>query len=76
VLKLPRRTKRLIERLHFHAIPNWRKRQSARTALQDVLINQPIDSASKTPKVVLPPLQEVLTAQPAVLIGLIAHLIG
>jgi hypothetical protein len=54
----------------------WRKRQSARPALQDVLINQPIESASKTAKVVLPPLQEVLTAQPAVLIGLIAHLVG
>ena len=54
----------------------WRKGSSARTALQDVLISQPIGSAGKTAKLVVPPLQELLTAQPAVLIGLIAHIVG
>jgi hypothetical protein len=54
----------------------WRKGQSAGTALQDLLITQPIGSAGKTAKLVAPPLQELLTAQPAVLIGLIAHIVG
>jgi hypothetical protein len=54
----------------------WRKGQSAGTALQDVIISQPIGTTSKTAKIVLPPLQEVITAQPAVLIGLIAHIAG
>jgi hypothetical protein len=54
----------------------WRTGQSARTALQDVIITQPIGSASKTFKIVLPPLQEVIAAKPAVLIGLIAHIVG
>lgn len=54
----------------------WRKGSSTRTALQEVLISQPIGSAGKTAKVVVPPLQELLLAQPAVLIGLIAHLVG
>jgi hypothetical protein len=54
----------------------WRKRQSAGTALQDVIITQPIGSAGKTAKIVLPPLQDLITAQPAVLIGLIAHIVG
>jgi hypothetical protein len=54
----------------------WRKGRSARTALQEVLISQPIGSARKTAKIVLPPLQELLSAQPAVLIGLIAHIVG
>ena len=39
-------------------------------------ITQPTGSTSKTAKIVLPPLQEVITAQPAVLIGLIAHIAG
>ena len=54
----------------------WRKRQSGGTALQDVRITQPTGSTSKTAKIVLPPLQELITAQPAVLIGLIAHIVG
>jgi hypothetical protein len=54
----------------------WRKRQSGGAALQDVRITQPTGSTSKTAKIVLPPLQELITAQPAVLIGLIAHIVG
>jgi hypothetical protein len=54
----------------------WRRGQSGETALQDVIITQPIGTTSKTAKIVLSPLQEVITAQPAVLIGLIAHIVG
>jgi hypothetical protein len=54
----------------------WRKRQSGGAALQDVRITQPTGSTSKTAKTVLPPLQELITAQPAVLIGLSAHSVG
>ncbi len=54
----------------------WRKGRSADPALQDVSTAQPIGSADKTDAVARAPLQEVLAAQPAVLIGLIAHLVG
>jgi hypothetical protein len=37
---------------------------------------QPICPAVETAKAARSPLQEVLTAQPAVLIGLIAHIVG
>jgi hypothetical protein len=37
---------------------------------------QPIDSPGKTADFAGRPLQEVLIAQPAVLIGLIAHIVG
>jgi hypothetical protein len=51
----------------------WRKR---RVALQDRLLEQPVDSTNKKANFVSPPLQEILLAQPAVLIGLIAHITG
>lgn len=54
----------------------WRKGRSTDPALQDVSTTQPIGSADKTDDVARAPLQEVLAAQPAVLIGLIAHLVG
>jgi len=54
----------------------WRKGRPADPALQDVLIAQPLDSVDKTDAAARPPLQEFLAAQPAVLIGLIAHLVG
>jgi hypothetical protein len=54
----------------------WRKGRHADSALQEVLIAQPIGSADKTDSLADSPLQDVLTAQPAVLIGLIAHLVG
>jgi len=54
----------------------WRKRRRAGPALQDVSMAQPICPAVETADAARSPLQEVITAQPAVLIGLIAHLVG
>jgi hypothetical protein len=54
----------------------WRKARRPGIALQDVKTAQPIDSANETTNSVLPPLQEIISAQPAVLIGLIAHIVG
>ena len=54
----------------------WRQGQHAGFALQDVSKPQPIGSADKTDAAAGAPLQELLSAQPAVLIGLIAHLAG
>ena len=54
----------------------WRKGRRAAPALQDVSLAQPIGSADKTDDIASAPLQEFLSAQPAVLIGLIAHLVG
>ncbi|HXW31314.1 MAG TPA: hypothetical protein VEK55_18280, partial [Xanthobacteraceae bacterium] len=41
-----------------------------------LLIPQAVDCAIETAKIAHSPLQDLLTAQPAVLIGLIAHLVG
>jgi hypothetical protein len=54
----------------------WRKKRPTGTALQDVITEQPIGSAIKTTNPAASPLQDLLTAQPAVLIGLIAHIVG
>src|ERR1700688_3048672 len=54
----------------------WRKKRRAGTALQDVSTEQPIGSALKTANPAASTLQDLLTAQPAVLIGLIAHIVG
>ena len=54
----------------------WRKGRRAEPALQDVSMAQPIGSAVETATPAQSPLQEVLIAQPAVLIGLIAHIVG
>ena len=54
----------------------WRKRQRAGVALQDLSMAQAIDFTNKKAIFAGPPLQEILSAQPAVLIGLIAHLTG
>jgi hypothetical protein len=54
----------------------WRKAPRHRIALKDVSTTQPPDSVSKTGTFVRSPLQDLLTAQRAVLIGLIAHLVG
>jgi hypothetical protein len=51
----------------------WRKR---RVALQDRSLEQAVDSTNKNASFASPPLQEFLSAQPAVLIGLIAHITG
>jgi hypothetical protein len=54
----------------------WRKSSRPRPALKDVSIAQAVGSIAKTGIFVRSPLQDLLTAQPAVLIGLIAHLVG
>ena len=54
----------------------WHKRRCVGPALQDLSRAQPIDSAIKTGDIACSPLQEILAAQPAVLIGLIAHIVG
>jgi hypothetical protein len=54
----------------------WRGRRGANPALQDLSIVQPIDFMVETAGAARSPLQDVLSAQPAVLIGLIAYLVG
>jgi hypothetical protein len=54
----------------------WRKRRRAGTALQDVSMAQPICHVVETANAARSPLQEVLTGQPDVLMGLIAHIVG
>jgi hypothetical protein len=54
----------------------WRKRRRARVALQDLSLAQDVDYTNKTGDFARPALQEVILAQPAVLIGLIAHIAG
>jgi hypothetical protein len=54
----------------------WRKRRRTRVALQDLSFGQTVDSTNKKANSASPPLQEILSAQPAVLIGLIAHIAG
>jgi hypothetical protein len=54
----------------------WRQRLRARVALQDLSLEQAVDSTDKKANFASPPLQEILSAQPAVLIGLIAHVVG
>jgi hypothetical protein len=54
----------------------WLKPSDAGIALQDVRTAQRIDAANKTSNPAASPLQEIIIAQPAVLIGLIAHIVG
>ena len=54
----------------------WRKRRRVRVALQDLSLLQAVDSTNKKANFAAAPLQEILSAQPAVLIGLIAHVVG
>ena len=54
----------------------WRRPRGADSALQEVLLAQPIGTTVETADIVVSPLQEVSLAQPAVLIGLIAHIVG
>ena len=54
----------------------WRKSPRPRSASKDVSTTQGIGSIGETGIFVRSPLQDLLTAQPAVLIGLIAHLVG
>jgi hypothetical protein len=54
----------------------WRRARRVGTALQDLSTAQPVDSSIGTATAAGSPLQEVLIVQPAVLIGLIAHIVG
>src|SRR5215813_9816866 len=54
----------------------WRRAQRRHRALQDVSMTKAIGYAAETANFVSSPLQAVISAQPAVLIGLIAHLVG
>jgi hypothetical protein len=54
----------------------WRKRRSTGTALQEVSTVQPVDPSAESGDFADAPLQDVISAQPAVLIGLIAHIVG
>ena len=54
----------------------WRKRRRAGPALQEVPTVQPVDPAPESGDFARSPLQDVISAQPAVLIGLIAHIVG
>jgi hypothetical protein len=66
--------------MHVTRVRAWRSRHPGYwrrvRPLQDLLISQAFDSAIETAEVGRSPLQDLLTAQPAVLIGLIAHLVG
>lgn len=54
----------------------WRRARRPDHALQDASTAQAIGFAVETANFVRSPLQDVISAQPAVLIGLIAHLVG
>jgi hypothetical protein len=54
----------------------WRKRRRSRVALQELSLAQAVDSRDKKANLAGLALQEALSAQPAVLIGLIAHIVG
>ena len=54
----------------------WRKRRCTGPALQEVSTAQPVDPAAESGDFADAPLQDVISAQPAVLIGLIAHIVG
>jgi hypothetical protein len=54
----------------------WRKSPCPRTAPKDVSTTQTIGSIGKTGIFTRSPLQDFVTAQPVVLIGLIAHLVA
>jgi uncharacterized protein YjiS (DUF1127 family) len=54
----------------------WRKRRRTRPALQEVSTVQPVDPTPESGDFAGAPLQDVISAQPAVLIGLIAHIVG
>ena len=66
--------------IHVARVRVWRSRHPGywrrARALQDLSIAQAVDSPIEKGNFVGPALQELLMAQPAVLIGLIAHLVG
>ena len=66
--------------IHVARVRAWRSRHPGywrrARALQDLSMAQTVDSSIEKGNFVGPALQELLMAQPAVLIGLIAHLVG
>ena len=64
--------------VHLARCQAWRARHPGywRTASKDVPLPQAIDPVGKIDVFVRTPLQDLLTAQGAVLVGLIAHLVG
>jgi hypothetical protein len=54
----------------------WRRARRVGAALQDLSMAQRVDSVIRAAPPADSPLQEVLIKQPAVLIGLIAHIVG
>jgi hypothetical protein len=66
--------------IHIARVRVWRSRHPGywrrARALQDLSIAQAVDSSIEKGNFAGPALQELLMAQPAVLIGLIAHLVG
>jgi hypothetical protein len=54
----------------------WRQGRRVGTALQNLSTAEAIGFAIETANLVRSPLPEILIAQPAVLIGLIAHIVG
>ncbi len=68
--------------VHVNRVRQWRAahpgygkpRTSKSSALQDLSITQPTDNNNETTKFANTPLQEIINAQPAVLMGLIAHI--
>ena len=59
-----------------HNNPEYWKRTKHAIALQDSLTTQPIENKTNNGKINVQPLQDLLTAQPPVIIGLISNLIG
>lgn len=70
--------------IHVYRVQAWRKTHPGYSkkspkeilALQDLSMAQPVESNEKNAEIAMPALQDVLMAQPAVLIGLIAHIVG
>jgi len=65
---------------HVARVREWRSRHprywSRAGPLQDHSLAQPVDFSYEVGDLARPALQDLLTEQPAVLIGLIAHLVG
>jgi hypothetical protein len=66
--------------VHVARVREWRARNVGSDGLQELKVAQVIDPESETNNFAMRSLQgtlqEIITAQPAVLLGLIAHLVG
>jgi hypothetical protein len=66
-------------KISLNCATHWfcvRNNKTAHTPLQDLIIAQPVGFANETASSSQTQLQEILLAQRAVLIGLIAHIVG